>query len=224
MNYNNEFRKYAVNHLGMSGNTIDSYAQKVENMTQYVIEERPGNFRAIDVFTRLISDRIIFLGMGVDDQIANLIIAQLLFLESSDPKKDIIMYINSPGGSVYAGLGIYDTMQYINPDVATVCIGLAASMSAVLLSAGSPKKRSGLPHSRIMIHQPSAGMQGTSSDMEISMKQTLELKRDLYNILAKHSNQTYEKIEKDSDRDYWMRSVEAKEYGLIDEVLERIKK
>jgi ATP-dependent Clp protease, protease subunit len=224
MNYNNEFRKYAVHHMGMSGNTIDSYAQKVENMTQYVIEERPGNFRAIDVFTRLISDRIIFLGMGVDDQIANLIIAQLLFLESSDPKKDIIMYINSPGGSVYAGLGIYDTMQYINPDVATVCIGLAASMSAVLLSAGSPKKRSGLPHSRIMIHQPSAGMQGTSSDMEISMKQTLELKRDLYNILAKHSNQTYEKIEKDSDRDYWMRSVEAKEYGLIDEVLERIKK
>src|SRR6478609_882077 len=224
MDNSNEFRKYAVHHLGMSGNTIDSYAQKVENMTQYVIEERPGNFRAIDVFTRLISDRIIFLGMGIDDQIANLIIAQLLFLESSDPKKDIIMYINSPGGSVYAGLGIYDTMQYINPDVATVCIGLAASMGAVLLSAGAAKKRSGLPHSRIMIHQPSAGMQGTSSDMEISMKQTLELKRDLYNILAKHSSQTYEKIEKDSDRDYWMRSIEAKEYGLIDEVLERIKK
>ena len=224
MNNNNEFRKYAVHHMGMSGNTIDSYAQKVENMTQYVIEERPGNFRAIDVFTRLISDRIIFLGMGIDDQIANLLIAQLLFLESSDPKKDIIMYINSPGGSVYAGLGIYDTMQYINPDVATVCIGLAASMGAVLLAAGSPKKRSGLPHSRIMIHQPSAGMQGTSSDMEISMRQTLELKRDLYNIISKHSGQTYEKIEKDSDRDYWMRSVDAKEYGLIDEVLERIKK
>jgi ATP-dependent Clp protease protease subunit len=224
MNQNNEFRKYAVHHMGMSGNTIDSYAQKVENMTQYVIEERPGNFRAIDVFTRLISDRIIFLGMGIDDQIANLLIAQLLFLESSDPKKDIIMYINSPGGSVYAGLGIYDTMQYINPDVATVCIGLAASMGAVLLAAGSPKKRSGLPHSRIMIHQPSAGMQGTSSDMEISMRQTLELKRDLYNIISKHSGQTYEKIEKDSDRDYWMRSVDAKEYGLIDEVLERIKK
>ena len=224
MNKNNEFRKYAVQHMGMSGNTIDSYAQKVENMTQYVIEERPGNFRAIDVFTRLISDRIIFLGMGIDDQIANLLIAQLLFLESSDPKKDIIMYINSPGGSVYAGLGIYDTMQYINPDVATVCIGLAASMGAVLLAAGAPKKRSGLPHSRIMIHQPSAGMQGTSSDMEISMRQTLELKRDLYNIIAKHSGQTYEKIEKDSDRDYWMRSVDAKEYGLVDEVLERIKK
>ncbi len=221
---NNEFRKYAVQHMGMSGNTIDSYAQKVENMTQYVIEERPGNFRAIDVFTRLISDRIIFLGMGIDDQIANLIIAQLLFLESSDPKKDIIMYINSPGGSVYAGLGIYDTMQYINPDVATVCIGLAASMGAVLLASGATKKRSGLPHSRIMIHQPSAGMQGTSSDMEISMRQTLELKRDLYNIISRHSGQTYEKIEKDSDRDYWMRSADAKDYGLIDEVLERIKK
>ncbi|HZB15411.1 MAG TPA: ATP-dependent Clp protease proteolytic subunit, partial [Chryseolinea sp.] len=156
MNNSNEFRKYAVHHLGMSGNTIDSYASKIDgygsqikDMTQYVIEERPGNFRAIDVFTRLISDRIIFLGMGIDDQIANLITAQLLFLESSDPRKDIIMYINSPGGSVYAGLGIYDTMQYVNPDVATICTGLAASMGAVLLTAGSAKKRSGLPHSRI---------------------------------------------------------------------------
>src|ERR1051325_5725027 len=219
-----DFRKYAVHHLGMSGNTIDSYTQKITDMTQYVIEERPGNFRAIDVFTRLISDRILFLGMGIDDQIANLITAQLLFLESSDPKKDIIMYINSPGGSVYAGLGIYDTMQYVNPDVATICTGLAASMGAVLLAAGAAKKRSGLPHSRIMIHQPSAGMQGTSSDMEISMRQTLELKKDLYNILSRHSGQTYEKIEKDSDRDYWMRAAEAKDYGLIDEVLERVKK
>lgn len=219
----NEFRKYAVHHMGISGNTIDSYAAKIENMTQYVIEERPGNFRAIDVFTRLISDRIIFLGMGVDDQIANLITAQLLFLESADPKKDIIMYINSPGGSVYAGLGIYDTMQYVNPDVATICTGLAASMAAVLLSSGTPKKRSGLPHSRIMIHQPSAGMQGTSSDMEIAMKQTLEIKKDLYNILAKHCGQTFERIEKDSDRDYWMRAMEAKEYGLIDEVLTKKK-
>lgn len=224
MNYNNEFRKYAVHHLGMSGNTIDGYAQKIENMTQYVIEERPGNFRAIDVFTRLISDRIIFLGMGVDDQVANLITAQLLFLESSDPKKDIIMYINSPGGSVYAGLGIYDTMQYVSPDVATICTGLAASMAAVLLAAGAPKKRTGLPHSRIMIHQPMSGMQGQASDMEISLKQTLEVKKDLYNILAKHSGQKYEKIEKDADRDYWMRSQEAKEYGLIDEVLEIRKK
>ncbi|MDQ2657900.1 MAG: ATP-dependent Clp protease proteolytic subunit, partial [Bacteroidota bacterium] len=160
MDRNNEFRKYAVHHLGMSGNTIDGYAQRIDNMTQYVIEERPGNFRAIDVFTRLISDRIIFLGMGIDDQIANLITAQLLFLESSDPKKDIIMYINSPGGSVYAGLGIYDTMNYVNPDVATICTGLAASMGAVLLAAGAARKRSGLPHSRIMIHQPMSGMQG----------------------------------------------------------------
>lgn len=223
MNPNNEFRKYAVHHLGMSGNTVDDYAQKIENMTQYVIEERPGNFRAIDVFTRLISDRIIFLGMGVDDQIANLLIAQLLFLESADPKKDIIMYINSPGGSVYAGLGIYDTMQYINPDVATICTGLAASMSAVLLASGAQKKRSGLPHSRIMIHQPSSGMQGTSKDMEISLKQTIEVREDLYKILAKHTGKDFKTIEVDSDRDYWMRAIEAKEYGMIDEVLERKK-
>jgi len=223
MSQENEFRKYAVHHLGMSGNTVDGYAQRIDNMTQYVIEERPGNFRAIDVFTRLISDRIIFLGMGIDDQVANLITAQLLFLESTDPKKDIIMYINSPGGSVYAGLGIYDTMQYVNPSVATICTGLAASMGAVLLASGAPKKRSGLPHSRIMIHQPMSGMQGQASDMEISLKQTIEVKKDLYTILANHSGQKYEKIEKDSDRDFWMRSAEAKEYGLIDEVLERKK-
>ena len=221
MNRNNEFRKYAVQHLGMSGSTIDGYAQRIDDMTQYVIEERPGNFRAIDVFTRLISDRIIFLGMGIDDQVANLITAQLLFLESSDPKKDIIMYINSPGGSVYAGLGIYDTMNYVHPDVATICTGLAASMGAVLLAAGAARKRSGLPHSRIMIHQPMSGMQGQASDMEISLKQTLEVKKDLYNILANHSGQKYEKIERDADRDYWMRASEAKTYGLIDEVLER---
>lgn len=221
MDRNNDFRKYAVHHLGMTGSTVDRYAQRIDNMTQYVIEERPGNFRAIDVFTRLISDRIIFLGMGIDDQIANLITAQLLFLESSDPKKDIIMYINSPGGSVYAGLGIYDTMNYVNPDVATICTGLAASMGAVLLAAGAARKRSGLPHSRIMIHQPMSGMQGQASDMEISLKQTLEVKKDLYIILANHSGQKYEKIEKDADRDYWMRASEAKVYGLIDEVLER---
>ena len=226
----NEFRKYAVHHLGMSGNTVDHYtrsfedqAARIDAMTQYVIEERPGNFRAIDVFTRLISDRILFLGMPIDDQIANLITAQLLFLESSDPKRDIIMYINSPGGSVYAGLGIYDTMQYVNPDVVTICTGLAASMGAVLLAAGAEKKRSGLPHSRIMIHQPMSGMQGQASDMEISLRQTLEVKKDLYNILAHHSGQKYDRIEKDSDRDYWMRAHEACEYGLIDEVLERKK-
>lgn len=223
-NKNNEFRKYAVHHLGMSGNTIDSYgkyAGGIYDMTTAVIEERPGNFRAIDVFTRLISDRIIFLGMAIDDQVANVIQAQLLFLASADPKKDIVMYINSPGGSVYAGLGIYDTMQWIDPDVATICTGLAASMGAVLLSAGTAKKRSSLPHGRIMIHQPLSGMQGQASDMEISLRQTLEVKKDLYNILSKHSGKPYERIEKDSDRDYWMRAAEAKEYGLIDEVLEK---
>lgn len=214
-----EFRKFAVKGYGISGSLVDDYSRSVQNMTQYVIEERPGNFRAIDVFTRLISDRIIFLGLPVDDQIANIIIAQLLFLQSTDPKKDIIMYINSPGGSVYAGLGIYDTMQYVNPDVATVCTGLAASMAAVLLASGTAKKRASLPHSRIMIHQPMSGMQGQASDMEISLKQTLSVKKDLYDILASHSGQSYDRIEKDSDRDYWMRAQEAKTYGLIDEVL-----
>ena len=223
MNYfdNDEFRKFAVKNQGISGSTVDDYRKHVQNMTQYVIEERPGNFRAIDVFTRLISDRIIFLGMGVDSQIANIITAQLLFLESSDPKKDIIMYINSPGGSVYDGLGIYDTMQYVNPEVATICTGMAASMAAVLMSAGTKGKRAALPHSRIMIHQPSGGMQGQSRDMEITLKQMQELRKDLYEILAKHTGQKYDKIEADSDRDYWMRASEAKAYGLIDEVLER---
>jgi len=216
-----EFKKFAVHDRGISGSNIDRYNHQVENMTQYIIEERPGNFRAIDVFTRLISDRIIFLGMGIDDQIANIITAQLLFLESTDPTKDIIMYINSPGGSVYAGLGIYDTMQYIKPDIATICTGLAASMGAVLLSSGATKKRSALPHSRIMIHQPMGGAQGQASDMEISLKQILELKKDLYTILSKHSGKSLEAIEKDSDRDYWMKATEAKKYGLIDEVLEK---
>jgi ATP-dependent Clp protease protease subunit len=214
-----EFKKFAVHGHGIPGSNVDRYAQQVDNMTQYIIEERPGNFRAIDVFTRLISDRIIFLGMGIDDQIANIITAQLLFLESTEPTKDIIMYINSPGGSVHAGLGIYDTMQYIKPDIATICTGLAASMGAVLLAAGASKKRSSLPHSRIMIHQPMGGAQGQATDMEISLKQILELKKDLYDILAKHTGKTYNQIEKDSDRDYWMRAADAKKYGLIDEVL-----
>lgn len=214
-----EFKKFAVHDQGIPGSNVDRYAQQVENMTQYIIEERPGNFRAIDVFTRLISDRIIFLGMGIDDQIANIITAQLLFLESTEPTKDIIMYINSPGGSVHAGLGIYDTMQYIKPDIATICTGLAASMGAVLLAAGTSKKRSSLPHSRVMIHQPMGGAQGQATDMEISLKQILELKKDLYEILAKHTGKTYNQIEKDSDRDYWMRAADAKKYGLIDEVL-----
>ena len=216
-----EFRRYAIHNQGVSGTAFDDYANAIQNMTQYVIEERPGNFRAIDVFTRLISDRIIFMGMGVDDQIANILTAQLLFLESADPKRDIVMYINSPGGSVYAGLGIYDTMQYVGPDVATICTGLAASMGAVLLAGGAAKKRAALPHARVMIHQPMSGMQGQASDMEISLKQTLEVKKDLYNILSSHSGKTYEQIEKDSDRDYWMRAEEAVEYGLIDEVLKR---
>lgn len=219
-----EFRKFAVKGQGINGGVFDDYASHVQNMTQYVIEERPGNFRAIDVFTRLISDRIIFLGMGVNSQIANIITAQLLFLESSDPKKDIIMYINSPGGSVYDGLGIYDTMQYVNPEVATICTGMAASMAAVLMSAGTKGKRAALPHARIMIHQPSGGMQGQSRDMEITLRQMQELRKDLYQILANHTGQKFDKIEEDSDRDYWMRAGEAKEYGLIDEVLERNKK
>src|SRR6188474_1855194 len=224
-NQNEEFRKYAVHHLGMSGNTLDDYAKKMGQfsgaptlaMTPNVIEERQMRATVIDVFSRLMADRIIFFGTAIDDYVGNVITAQLLFLESSDPKKDIIMYVNSPGGSVHAGLGVYDTMQYVNPDVATICTGLAASMGAVLLTAGSAKKRSGLPHSRIMIHQPMSGMQGQASDMEISLRQTLEVKKDLYNILSTHSGQPYDKIEKDSDRDYWMRAAEAKEYGLIDE-------
>ncbi|WP_114751395.1 ATP-dependent Clp protease proteolytic subunit [Pleomorphovibrio marinus] len=217
----NEFRKYAVGHKGVSGTAFDQYTEHIENMTRSVIEERPTNFREIDVFSRLIMDRIIFLGTGVDDHIANIITAQLLFLESVDSKKDILLYVNSPGGSVYAGLGIYDTMQYIAPDVGTICTGLAASMGAVLLAGGADGKRAALPHSRIMIHQPSGGMQGQSSDMEITVKQILELKKELYEILAKHSGQSIEKIEKDSDRDYWMRADVAKEYGLVDEVLTR---
>jgi len=214
-----EFRKFAVKKQGISGTAFDDYSKEVEDMTQYVIEERPGNFRAIDVFTRLISDRIIFLGTPIDDIIANIITAQLLFLESADQKKDIIMYINSPGGSVTSGLGIYDTMQYINPDIATICTGLSASMGAVLLAGGTKKKRSGLAHSRIMIHQPSGGMQGQSSDMEISLKLILSLRKEIYDILANHTGKSVKEVEKDADRDYWMTASEAKEYGLIDEVL-----
>ena len=216
-----EFRKYAVKDKNISGSTFDAYANHVENMTRSVIEERPTRFAEIDVFSRLIMDRIIFLGMQVEENIANIITAQLLFLESVDAKKDIMMYVNSPGGSVYAGLGMYDTMQFVGPDVATICTGMAASMGAVLLTAGAPGKRSALPHARVMIHQPSGGMQGQSRDMEITLKQMQELRKDLYNILSKHSGKSYEDIEKDSDRDYWMRAAEAKEYGLIDEVLEK---
>jgi ATP-dependent Clp protease protease subunit len=227
-----EFRKYAVMGQGLNGLTVDRYINHiqhvgnsnihaVENMTRSIIEERPTNFREIDVFSRLMADRIIFLGMGVDDNIANIIVAQLLFLESADAKKDILLYLNSPGGSVYAGMGIYDTMQYIRPDVATICTSLAASMAAVLLCGGAAKKRSALPHARVMIHQPSGGAQGQSSDIEISAKQIIILRQELYEIISKHSGQPFEKVEKDSDRDYWMKAEEAREYGLIDEVLTR---
>ena len=214
-----EVRKFAIKDQNISGTTFDSYVNHVENMTRAVIEERPTNFREIDVFSRLIMDRIIFLGMPLEENIANIITAQLLFLESVDSKKDILLYVNSPGGSVYAGLGMYDTMQYVAPDVATICTGMAASMGAVLLAGGAPKKRSALPHARIMIHQPSGGMQGQSRDMEITLKQMQELRKDLYGILSKHSGKAYKEIEKDSDRDYWMRAEDAKTYGLIDEVL-----
>ena len=173
----------------------------------------------MDVFSRLMMDRIIFLGTGINDSVANIIQAQLLFLESTDKTKDIQIYINSPGGSVYAGLGIYDTMQFINPDVATICTGIAASMAAVLLCAGQDGKRSGLPHSRVMIHQPLGGAQGQASDIEITAREILKLKKELYEIIAKHSNQSYDKVYEDSDRDYWMKALEAKEYGMIDEVL-----
>ncbi|AXE20135.1 ATP-dependent Clp protease proteolytic subunit [Runella rosea] len=224
MNHGQEFRKYAVKHLGMSGLTVDGYVNHtVENMTRAIIEERPMNFREVDVFSRLMADRIIFFGMPVDDQIANIVVAQLLFLESADPKKDILMYINSPGGSVYAGMGIYDTMQYVRPDVATVCTSLAASMGAVLLAGGAAGKRAALPHARIMIHQPSGGAQGQSVDIEITAREIVKLREELYEILANHTGQTIQQIEADSDRDKWMRAFEAKEYGLIDEVLTREK-
>ncbi|GAB3991464.1 ATP-dependent Clp endopeptidase proteolytic subunit ClpP [Spirosoma daeguense] len=229
MNYEKEFRKFAVHHMGLNGLTVDGYMNhtvnnlQVENMTRSVIEERPMNFREVDVFSRLMADRIIFMGLPVDDNIANIIVAQLLFLESADPKKDILMYLNSPGGSVYAGLGIYDTMQYVRPDVATVCTSLAASMGAVLLAGGAAGKRSALPHARIMIHQPSGGAQGQSVDIEITAREIVKLREELYQILADHSGKSVEQIEKDSDRDKWMRAEEAKEYGLIDEVLRREK-
>lgn len=219
-----EFRQYATSKMNITGTAADdviSHLYGPEMMTRTVIEERNMPFREVDVFSRLMADRIIFLGTEIDDYIANIIQAQLLFLESTDSKKDIQIYINSPGGSVYAGLGIYDTIQYINPDVATICTGMAASMGAVLLCAGHAGKRTGLKHSRVMIHQPLGGARGQASDIEITAREIQKLKKELYDIIAHHSGKTYEEVWKDSDRDYWMIAHEAKEYGMIDEVLER---
>ena len=216
---NNEFKKYATKHMGLNSMSVDHYIES--SMTPYIIEERPMNMTQMDVFSRLMMDSIIFLGTGINDQVANIINAQLLFLESVDPKKDIQIYMNSPGGSVYAGLGIYDTMQYIRPDVATICTGIAASMGAVLLCAGAEGKRSALKHSRVMIHQPLGGAQGQASDIEITTREILKLKKELYDILALHSKQSFKKVSTDSDRDYWMTASEAKTYGMVDEVLLR---
>lgn len=218
-----EFLNYAVKHRGIPSTTLHSYANSgiTSSMTPYIIEERQLNVAQMDVFSRLMMDRIIFLGTAINDQVANIIQAQLLFLESVDPKKDIQIYLNSPGGGVYAGLGIYDTMQYINPDVATICTGMAASMGAVLLCAGAKGKRSALKHARVMIHQPMGGAEGQATDMEITVREVLKLKKELYEIISNHSGQPFEKVEKDGDRDYWMIAEEAKTYGMIDELLVR---
>jgi ATP-dependent Clp protease protease subunit len=219
MNEGSEFLKYATKHHGLNSMHTGHYIES--SMTPYIIEERPMNMTQMDVFSRLMMDRIIFLGTGINDQVANIINAQLLFLESLDAKKDIQIYMNSPGGSVYAGLGIYDTMQYIRPDVATICTGIAASMGAVLLCAGAEGKRSALKHARVMIHQPLGGAQGQASDIEITAREIQKLKKELYDIIAHHSKQEYDKVYADSDRDYWMTSEEAKVYGMVDEVLIR---
>ena len=218
MDYGKEFKKFATKHQGISSMYYDKI---VSSVTPYIIEERQLNVAQMDVFSRLMMDRIIFLGTAIDDYVANIIQAQLLFLESVDNSKDISIYINSPGGGVYAGLGIYDTMQFIKPDVATICTGMAASMGAVLMCSGAKGKRSALPHSRVMIHQPLGGAQGQASDIEITAREILKLKDELYQIISKHSGQTLEKVHNDSDRDYWMKAAEAKEYGMIDEVLSR---
>ncbi len=223
----NEFYKYATKHAGISSADLERYMNtsvpNVHGFTPQVIEERQMNIVGMDVFSRLMMDRIIFLGVTVSDYVANVIQAQLLFLESTDNKRDIQMFINSPGGSVIAGLGIYDTMQYVAPEIGTICTGLAASMGAVLLTAGTKGKRTCLPHSRVMIHQPSGGMQGQFSDMEISYNLIKTMRNELYEIMATHTGKTFEEIEKDSDRDNWMTAIEAKDYGLVDEVLTRSK-
>ena len=223
MDYGKEFKKFAIKDQGISSLYYDQIVSSMSpvGLTPNIIEERQMNIAIFDVFSRLMMDRIIFLGTGINDQVANIVQAQLLFLESTDASKDIQIYINSPGGSVYAGLGIYDTMQFIRPDVATICTGIAASMAAVLLCAGTEGKRSGLQHSRVMIHQPLGGAQGQASDIEITAREILKLKDELYEIIAKHSKQPFDKVYEDSDRDYWMRAEAAKEYGMIDEILVR---
>lgn len=223
MDYGKEFEKFAIKDQGISSTYYNKIISSMypTALTPNIIEERQMNIAIFDVFSRLMMDRIIFMGTGINDQVANIIQAQLLFLESTDASKDIQIYINSPGGSVYAGLGIYDTMQLIKPDVATICTGMAASMGAVLLCAGEKGKRSGLTHSRVMIHQPLGGAQGQASDIEITAREILTLKEELYRIISKHSGQDYDKIYEDSDRDYWMKADKAKEYGMIDEVLSR---
>ena len=223
MNYSNEFRNFAIKDQGINDMYYDKIISSMypTNLTPNIIEERQMNAVAMDVFSRLMMDRIIFLGTGIKDQVANIVQAQLLFFASTDAARDIQIYINSPGGSVYAGLGIYDTMQFIKPDVATICTGMAASMAAVLLCAGEKGKRSGLTHSRVMIHQPLGGAQGQASDIEITAREIITLKEELYKIIANHSGQTYEKVYEDSDRDYWMKADKALEYGMIDEILTR---
>ena len=222
MDYKNEFKKYATKHKGISSLHLENFTSIYANyISPTIIEERQMNVASMDVFSRLMMDRIIFLGVPINDYVANIIQAQLLFLESVDAKKDILIYLNSPGGGVYAGLGIYDTMQYINPDVSTICTGMAASMGAVLLCAGAKGKRTALKHSRVMIHQPLGGAQGQASDIEITAREIQKLKKELYEIISTHSGKSYKEVWKDSDRDYWMTSQEAKEYGMIDEVLER---
>jgi ATP-dependent Clp protease protease subunit len=220
MNIGKEFEKYAVKHKGISSNTLHGYINhNITNLTPNIIEERPMNVAVMDVYSRLMMDRIIFLGYPVNDEVANIITAQLLFLESTDRTRDIQLYINSPGGAVYAGLGLYDTMQFVTPDIATICTGMAASMAAVLMVAGAAGKRSALKHSRIMMHQPSAGAAGQASDVEITVNEVRKVKHELYEILSNHTGQTIEKVTKDSNRDFWMTAEEAKNYGLIDEVL-----
>ena len=225
MNQKDEFQQYALHNRGISSLNLHRYQAATNSyITPNIIEERQLNIATMDVFSRLMMDRIIFLGVPIDDDVANIIMAQLLFLETADPGRDIQLYFNSPGGSIYAGLGMYDTMQFINCDVATICTGLAASMAAVLMCAGTAGKRSALKHSRIMIHQPMSGVQGQASDIEITSREVQKLKKELYSIISEHSGQPYKKVEKDSDRDYWMTAEEAKEYGMIDSILIRDKK